>query len=67
MDLDGNLRPATGQRKYLLVATDYFTKWIEAEPLAKICDVDEKNCRWRNIFTRFGIPRAIVTDNGTLS
>jgi hypothetical protein len=27
---------ATGQLKYLVVAVDYSTKWIEAEPLAKI-------------------------------
>ena len=65
MDLVGKLPQATGQRKYLLVATDYFTKWIEAEPLAKIRDVDVKNFIWRNIITRFGIPRAIIADNGT--
>ena len=65
MDLVGQLPQATRQRKYLLVATDYFTKWIEAEPLAKIRDVDVKNFIWRNIITRFRIPRAIVVDNGT--
>ena len=65
MDLIGQLPQATGQRKYLLVTTDYFTKWIEAEPLAKIRDVDVKNFIWRNTITRFGILRAIVADNGT--
>ena len=33
------LRPfpmAPGQRKSLLLAVDYFTKWVEAEPLATI-------------------------------
>ncbi|KAL0367025.1 UNVERIFIED_CONTAM: hypothetical protein Sradi_3592600 [Sesamum radiatum] len=29
---------ATGQRKFLLVAIDYFTKWVEAEPLARITE-----------------------------
>ncbi|XP_012839245.1 PREDICTED: uncharacterized protein LOC105959647 [Erythranthe guttata] len=36
MDLVGPFPPATGGRKYLIVAVDYFTKWVEAEPLARI-------------------------------
>ncbi|MCH81668.1 hypothetical protein A2U01_0002459, partial [Trifolium medium] len=32
----GSFPTAPGQNKYLIVAVDYFTKWIEAEPLAKI-------------------------------
>ena len=48
-----------------MVATDYFTKWVEAKPLPKIRDIDVKNFIWKNIITRFGIPRAIVADNGT--
>ena len=31
-----------GNKKYLLVGTDYFTKWVEVEPLANIRDVDAK-------------------------
>lgn len=63
MDLIGQLSQPTGQRKFLLVATDYFTKWVEAEPLAKIRDIDVKNFIWKNIITKFGIPRAIIADN----
>ena len=53
-----------GNEKYLLVGTDYFTKWVEAEPLANIRDMDAKRFVWKNIVTRFGIPRALISDNG---
>lgn len=36
MDLLGPFPQATGQRRYLIVSVDYFTKWIEVELLAKI-------------------------------
>ena len=48
----------------MLVGTDYFTKWVESEPLANIRDVDVKKFLWKNIFTRFGIPHTLISDNG---
>ena len=36
MDIVGPFPPGKGQCKFLLVGVDYFTKWIEAEPLATI-------------------------------
>ena len=47
-----------------MVGTDYFTKWVEAEPLANIKDADAKKFIWRNIVTRFGVPRVLISDNG---
>ena len=47
-----------------MVGTDYFTKWVEAEPLANIRDVDAKKFIWRNIVIRFGVPRTLISDNG---
>ena len=42
LDIVGPFPKAVGNKKYLLVCTDYFTKWIETEPLANIRDVDVK-------------------------
>ena len=53
-----------GNKKYLLVSMDYFTKCVEAEPLTNIRDVDVKIFDWKNIVTRFGVPHALISDNG---
>ena len=50
--------------RFIIVATNYFTKWVEVKPLAHIRDSDAKKFVWKNIITRFGIPRALVTDKG---
>ncbi|XP_065004152.1 uncharacterized protein LOC103981981 [Musa acuminata AAA Group] len=48
LDLLGPFPLASGQRRYIIVDVDYFTKWTE-----------------KNIVTRFGLPEAIITDNGS--
>ena len=48
----------------MLVSIDYFTKWVESEPLANIRDVDAKKFLWKNIVTRFGVPNTLISDNG---
>ena len=53
-----------GNKKYLLVGTDYFTKWVEIEFLTNIRDVDAKRFVWKNIVTRFGVPHVLISDNG---
>ena len=64
MDIVGPFPKAAGNKRYLLVGTDYFTKWDEAEPLANIRDVDVKRFVWRNIVTQFGVPRILILNNG---
>ena len=51
LDIVGPFSKAMGIKKYLLVSTDYFTKWVEAEPLANIRDMDAKRFVWKNIVT----------------
>ena len=60
----GPFPKAVRNKKYLLVCTDYFTKSVETEPLANIKDVDVKRFIWKNIVTRFGVPYALISDNG---
>ena len=46
------------------VGIDYFTKWVEIEPLVNIRDVDTKKFIWKNIVTWFGVPHSLILDNG---
>ncbi|XP_020236657.1 uncharacterized protein LOC109816175 [Cajanus cajan] len=62
-DILGPFPVAKGQCKFLIVAVDLFTKWIEAEPLACISAHQVQKFLWRNIITRFGVPHTLVTDN----
>ena len=64
LDILGPLPLGKGQCKFIIVAVDYFTKWAEAEPLATITEQKIRNFAWRAIICRFGIPRALVSDNG---
>ena len=50
--------------KFLMVGIDYFTKWVEAKPLAKLIEQNVRNFVWKNIIYRFGIPRVLVSDSG---
>ena len=52
------------QLKFLVVGIDYFTKWVEAEPLATITEKNVRGFVWKTIICRFGIPRAFISDNG---
>ena len=64
MDIVGHFPKAVGNKRYLLVDIDYFTKWVETEPLTNIKDVDAKKFHWKNIVTWFGIPHTLISDNG---
>ncbi|CAJ2659678.1 unnamed protein product [Trifolium pratense] len=65
MDLLGPFTKGLYQNRYLIVAVDYFTKWVEAEPLSDITSLRVLRFFKRNVLARFGIPQVVVTDNGT--
>ncbi|KAL2228349.1 UNVERIFIED_CONTAM: Gag-Pol polyprotein [Sesamum indicum] len=65
IDIVGPFPPAQAQKKFIIVAVEYFSKWVEAEALAKISEKEVINFIWKNIICRFGIPRVLISDNGT--
>ena len=65
IDILGPFPLAIRQMKYLVVAIEYFTKWIEAEPVAQITTHKIESFVWKNIVCRFGVPKRLVSDNGT--
>jgi transposase InsO family protein len=60
----GKFKTAKSGYKYLLVAVDKFTKWIEAKPV-KNADGKTATKFLRELIYRFGYPHSIITDNGT--
>jgi transposase InsO family protein len=48
----------------VLLATDYFTKWVEAIPLKKVTSENMVEFVKEHIIYRFGIPQTITTDQG---
>ncbi|KAI5347927.1 hypothetical protein L3X38_000814 [Prunus dulcis] len=65
IDLVGPLPPAPAKKEMMIVATDYFTKWIEAKALSSTKEADVERFIWRNIICRFGCPQSLVTGNGS--
>jgi len=64
MDIIGPFPPGKGQCRFLFVSVDYFTKWIETEPLATITARKVEAFVWKNLVCHFGIPHTVITDNG---
>ncbi|XP_070028840.1 uncharacterized protein [Nicotiana sylvestris] len=65
MDVIGPIEPATSNgHKFILVAIDYFTKWVEAKTFKSVIKKAAVDFVHSNIICRFGIPKVIITDNG---
>ncbi|KAL2253432.1 UNVERIFIED_CONTAM: hypothetical protein Sindi_0137900 [Sesamum indicum] len=64
IDILGPLPPSKAHKKFIIVAVEYFSKWVEAEAVAKISERETINFIWKNIICRFEIPRVLISDNG---
>ncbi|KAM1271390.1 hypothetical protein ACFX2J_032214 [Malus domestica] len=65
MDFIGQIYPASSKgHTFIIVATDYFTKWVEASVVKSITSAAVKFFIETKILYRFGVPETIVTDHG---
>ncbi|GJY23813.1 reverse transcriptase domain-containing protein [Tanacetum coccineum] len=64
IDIVGPFLEGPGKVKFLIVAVDYFKKWIEAKVMATITGNQVKKFVWDNIVCHFDLPGEIVSDNG---
>ncbi|KAL3694004.1 hypothetical protein R1sor_007655 [Riccia sorocarpa] len=67
IDFVGPIQPVTRytRRRYILVATDYATRMVEAEATRKDDAVTVAEFFFRNIISRYGCPLELVSDRGT--
>ena len=66
MDLIGPISPPSKGKFWILAATEIFTKWSEAISLKRATSEALREFVLNNIICIFGIPRKILSDNGTL-
>ncbi|XP_055814481.1 uncharacterized protein LOC129884162 [Solanum dulcamara] len=65
MDVIGPIEPsASNGHRFILVAIDYFTKWVEAASYKSVTKKVVVDFVRNNLICRFGIPDSIITDNG---
>jgi hypothetical protein len=66
LDFIGEIHPSSSKgHRFVLVATDYFTKWTEAVALKNMTHREVIEFITEHIIHRFGIPQTLTTDQGT--
>jgi hypothetical protein len=65
LDFVGLINPSSYEGHiFILIATNYFTKWTEAVPLKYVQDDQIISFLEMDIFSRFGLPIEIISNNG---
>ena len=63
LDLVRLFNPPSNQKSYILVATDYITKWVEIVALPRGTEETGINFLFE-IFVRYGLPKEVIIDGG---
>ena len=64
LDFVGPIKHQSRHKSYILVCTDYVTKWVEAKALPRATEQAVSDFLYEKVFTRFGVSREIVIDRG---
>ena len=64
LEFVGPINPPSNERAYILVCTDYMTKWVEAKALLRANEEAILAFLFEEIFVRFGVLRELVIDGG---
>lgn len=64
VDFVGPVQSGNGESKFIIVLIDYFSKWVELEIVEK-ADADTVVKFLSNVFLREGLPKRLISDNGT--
>eukprot|EP00253_Pinus_taeda_P025310 PITA_25310 len=65
IDFVGPINPPSKQRSYIIVCTNYLTKWAETKAIKAAIEEKVAEFLRENIFYKFGYPRELVTDQGS--
>jgi hypothetical protein len=65
LDFVGPINPSSYYNSYILVCTYYVKKWMESKALSVVTKQEIMGFIHEEIFTRFRIPREIVTNGET--
>ena len=64
MDFIVPIEPPSNGKSYILVCTDYLTKWVEVKAMKHGHDHKVVEFLYEEIFTHYGVPKELVTDQG---
>ena len=64
MDILGPFPTSTTHKKFLIVAIDHFTKWVEVEAVPTITEARIQHFFWKEVICRFGLPHTLIINNG---
>lgn len=66
IDVIGCIEPTASNRNhFILVAIDYFTKWVEVVSYANVIRQVVARFIWKKIICLYGVPNKIIIDNGS--
>ena len=67
IDFIGPISPTTinSQARFIIVATDYFTKWVEVKATCKANARSTAKFLYEQVISRYGCPLELISDRGS--